>query len=364
MLDALRGIGALLVIYGHYHFELWPDRGGLITSSRGYLVVDVFFLLSGFVLAYAFYDRPSFDIWEFTKKRAFRLWPLHLASLFCFVLVMYLSGDAINELGLLLNVLLLHNAGFGDWHTNAFNYPSWSLSVELIVNLALAVVILAIPNRRWNTLLLAALGLISAAILFFTVDSLNKQVSNVFGFLNIGLLRGFITMPMGILAYRIFAAHRDWFERESRLRTLGVGVLLLLFVATLSLPSPYKTDFLYLPLYGAVILLLASPGTFWTGIARQFRFLGEISFAMYIGHMIVLKIMKETGFWPQDYVPGLLFAWGLSILLAIVAHHAIEKPAYDWLTRRWCKSPAPTANAAYQPAETRSAPALAKEKSL
>lgn len=333
----MRGIGALMVIYGHYHFELWPDRGGLILGSRGYLVVDVFFLLSGFVLAHAFYDRPTFDLWDFIKKRAFRLWPLHLASLFCFALLMYFSGDPINGVGLLLNVLLLHNVGFGDWQMNAFNYPSWSLSVELIVNVALAFVILAIPNRRWNTLFLAGLSATSAAILFCTVENLNLQVSNVLGVLNTGLLRGFITLPLGILAYRFYTAHKAWFERESILRTIGVGILLFLFVASLSLPSPYKTDFLYLPFYAAIILVCASPGAFWTGIARHFRFLGEISFAMYIGHMIVLKIMKETGFWPHDYVLGLLFAWALSILLAIFAHHRIEKPSYDWLTRRTCK---------------------------
>jgi peptidoglycan/LPS O-acetylase OafA/YrhL len=65
--------------------------------------------------------------------------------------------------------------------------------------------------------------------------------------------------------------------------------------------------------------------------------LGEISFAMYVSHMVILKLMKETGFWPHDYLLGLLFAWTVSGLVAALAHYGFEKPVYNWATKRWCK---------------------------
>lgn len=339
VLDAVRGIGALLVIFGHYHFELWPEVNSFIINSSGHLVVDVFFLLSGFVLAHAFYDKPSFHFWEYAKKRIFRLWPLHVVTFIACATIMYMAGDPISEKGLLLNLVLLHNIGIGDWSTNSFNYPSWSLSVELVANMAVGLIILAIPNRRWNSAVLIAMILISATILFFTVENLDQHARNVLEVVNTGLLRGFVSFPLGILAYRVFTAHRAWFDCDSVLRSICVGVMMVVLLATFCLPVPDRVDFLYLPFYAIAITMLASPGAFWEGLLGRFRILGTISFAMYVVHMIVLKIMEEIPFWPQDYVIGLLIAWVLSVALAAFAHYKIERPSYTWLTKHWSNKP-------------------------
>ena len=337
VLDAVRGIGALLVIFGHYHFELWPEKTSFIINSSGHLVVDVFFLLSGFVLAHAFYDKPEFHFWSYAKKRFFRLWPLHVVTFIACASIMYFAGDPISEKGLLLNFALLHNIGIGDWSTNSFNYPSWSLSVELVANMLVGLIILAIPSRRWNSLVLVGLILVSATILFFTVENLDQHARNVLGVVNTGLLRGFISFPLGILAYRFFTAHRDWFDRSSVIRSIGVGFLAILLLATFCLPVPNRVDFLYLPFYAVMIMVLASPGAFWEKLLSRFRILGTLSFAMYVVHMIVLKIMAEIPFWPQDYLGGLLVAWALSIALAAFAHYKIERPSYAWLSKQWGK---------------------------
>ncbi|ABI76943.1 acyltransferase family protein [Hyphomonas neptunium ATCC 15444] len=340
VLDAVRGIGALLVIFGHYHFELWPEVNSFIISSSGHLVVDVFFLLSGFVLAHAFYDKPSFNFWEYAKKRVFRLWPLHVVTFIACAVIMFWAGDPISEKGLLLNFVLLHNIGIGDWSTNSFNYPSWSLSVELVANMVVGLIILAIPNRRWNSAILAGLILLSATILFFTVENLDQHARNVLGVVNTGLLRGFISFPLGILAYRFFTTHRAWFDRTSVLRSIWIGFLAVVLLATFCLPVANRVDFLYLPFYAFMIMVLASPGAFWEGVLSRFRILGTLSFAMYVVHMIVLKIMEQIPFWPQEYVAGLFVAWALSIALAAFAHYKIERPSYAWLTRHMSNPPA------------------------
>lgn len=338
-LDGLRGIGALLVIFGHYNGELWLERDSFIFSSSAYLVVDIFFLLSGFVLAHAFYDKPDFGFWHFVKRRAFRLWPLHLATLAAFALIMYFCGDPIDGQALLLNILLLHNVGIGDWVLSGFNYPSWSLSVELAANLVVAGIILAIPDRRLNTLVLAMVSLCCAALLFFTVPNLNLHTQNLFGFVNTGLLRCFITFPMGILAYRLFTARRSWFEHTSWLHAVFIGALIAGILATLCLPGQSRKDLLYLGFYGFAIMFLASPGPFWTAALGRLRWLGDISFAVYLVHMVVLKLMKEIPFWPHDYLTGLIIAWCLSIALGALAHYMIERPCYSRLTRHTRRSP-------------------------
>jgi peptidoglycan/LPS O-acetylase OafA/YrhL len=348
VLDAARGIGALLVIVGHYHGTLWPERGGFITQSSGYLVVDVFFLLSGFVLAHAFFDKPGFDYREFAKKRVFRLWPLHMATLCLYVLLMLLAGDPISEKGLLLNILLLHNVGMGHWPMIGFNYPSWSLSVELVSNLVVGLIILAIPSRRWNTLALAALSLASVTLIVLTVENLDLHTRNVLGFVNTGLLRCFITFPLGILTYRLFMARRSWFAHSSPAYSVLVGVLIAVFFVTLCVPGRALTDLLYIPFYALIIMLLASPGPLWTRYLSQFRFLGSISFSVYLIHAPVLKFMQEIAFWPRDYAAGLVIAIALSLILGTAAHYTIERPSYDWFTRRWSKqtqnsSPVPAA---------------------
>lgn len=340
-LDALRGIGAPLVVYAHYTSEFWPYGENYLLHTSIYLLVDVFFLLSGFVLAHAFYDRANFNIWEFTKKRIFRLWPVHMLTLVVMSVLLVLVGDHVFKSGFLLNALMLHNVGLSERYLVWINFPSWSISVEFVTNLLVAVLVLAIPNKRWNSIALTALCVTSATILFFTVDNLGVFTENLFGGLNTGLLRGTVTILLGILAYRFFIANRSWFERTSLLRTVIFGVLLAAFFVTLFVPGKsIETDLLYLAIYTMLILALANPGPFWMPMLLRFRFLASISFSLYMVHMIVIRFMFEVPFWPRDFFVGLGIALLISIVLAALIHYKVERPAYDWLVRRW-SNPSP-----------------------
>ncbi|MEQ9507196.1 MAG: acyltransferase [Hyphomonas sp.] len=335
-LDALRGIGAPLVVYGHYTLMTRPYEESYLWHTSLYLLVDVFFLLSGFVLAHAFYDRPNFNFWEFTKKRVFRLWPVHMVMLAAMALLMILAGDPLYKRGLVLNAFMIHNVGIGHSLMVMINFPSWSLSVEFVTNLVVAALVLAIPNKRLNSLVLAGMCIASATILFFTVDDLDTFVENVHGGLNTGLLRGTLTLTMGILAYRFFIAHRSWFERTSPLRTMIVGALLAAFFVSLFVPvRSVNTDLLFLPMYALLILAMANPGPFWMPIMVRFRFLAGISFSLYMVHMLVIKFIMEVPLWAGNYYAGLLVAFALSIALATVLHFKIERPCYEWMTERW-----------------------------
>lgn len=334
-LDCARGALAFLVVLVHYNAEIWPYRDSFTKFSSAYLAVDFFFLLSGFVLAHAYFDRPNFSLWDFTKQRVFRIWPLHIVTLLGFLALMILSADEINWIGFVLNVLLLHNIGIGDWDMVGFNYPSWSISVEFVANLAIAALLAVVPIRRLNNVLLAGICIGCGLILYFTVDHLDLQLENVFGIVNTGLLRCFMTFCLGILAYRIFRTHRSWFEQTSLTRDIIYGLFLLAFVATLCLPGRNLIDLLYVPFYGVILLILASPGPFWTKVFSPTRFLGNISFGLYMTHMLVLKAKKEFFPWPYDYVTGLAIVVTASTISAIAAYYLIERPCYQALNRRY-----------------------------
>ncbi|MFN7056812.1 acyltransferase family protein [Hyphomonas sp.] len=336
-LDAARGIGALLVVFGHYNFEMWPERHFFTNQSSGYLVVDVFFMLSGFVLAHAFFDRPEFRFRDYAAKRIFRLWPLHMATLMAFAVLMLWNADPVSLKGFALNAMMLHNVGVGDLSMVGFNYPSWSISVEFVSNLVIGALLIAVPGRWLGNVMLAGICIVSAAILFATVPHLDRQLQNVFGGVNTGLLRGFVSFPLGILAYRFFSAQRGWFEQTSIARTVLIGLAILLFFTTLCIPGRSKADIAYLPFYALFITLIACPGPFWMAVFRPFLWLGKISFALYMVHMLVIKAMRETGAWPQDYAAGLAAVILVSVLLAAGAHYGVERPTYDVLNGIWSR---------------------------
>ena len=336
-LDALRGIAALVVVILHYNLVVWPEieTSTFIGKSDSYLAVDFFIILSGFVLAHAFFDKPGFDLWDFTKKRLFRFWPLHIVTLLATLTVMVAAHQSFDLRGVILNTLLMHNVGIGHWGL-AFNVPSWSLSVELAVNLIVGAFVVFAP-KRIEGLLLAGLAVLGGSVLLAWHHDLNVHRDNAFHFLNLGLMRGCLSFPLGILIYRFYRAHQESFARASVLRNWLTGMLLVCFVASFYLPGGTRRDFLLIPAYALVVLAMAAPGSFWTGLLSRLRFLGNISFSLYLVHFVILRIMALVRPWPHGYIGGLFLALTVSVAAAWVTHQAFEQPVYVWLTAHWCK---------------------------
>src|SRR6185369_9930176 len=128
----------------------------LPVAQQGYLGVDFFFLLSGFVLAYVHGEemrRPSWAVYgRFLALRLGRIWPAYLAALLAVVVISLMNGqlelDNYSVPRLLLHALMLQNWGF--IHAGEFNFPTWSVSAEWFVYLlfpVFAAILLRVPRN-------------------------------------------------------------------------------------------------------------------------------------------------------------------------------------------------------------------------
>lgn len=177
ILDGLRGVAALVVILFH-GFETYIPFFGTQHINHGYLAVDFFFVLSGFVIGYAYDDRwDRMSTWSFFKRRLIRLHPMVVAgTLFGACLFFFGESDYFSLIGgtepwkfflcIVLGLLMIP-AGTGldirGWgETNSLNGPNWSLTFEYIGNILYAFVL-----RRLPTVLL---GMLCVASAFLTMN--------------------------------------------------------------------------------------------------------------------------------------------------------------------------------------------------
>jgi len=167
---ALRGVAALLVVIFHFRSILAPvidlDAHTLF-FAHGYLWVDCFFMLSGFILCYVYGEMPgktSGGALHFLKARFARIYPLHIATLMALVCwqifipqITRQSPHLGNWSTFWLNVLDIHAWGFLDAYD--WNFPSWSISIEFAAYLTFPLICVGLVRLRTTTLILLALSL-------------------------------------------------------------------------------------------------------------------------------------------------------------------------------------------------------------
>ena len=248
LLDGLRGVAALLVVWYHV-FEGYQFASGsaiIQEINHGYLAVDFFFILSGFVIGYAYDDRwgKTLTLGKFFKRRLIRLHPMVVMGALI-GLVMFILQGAVTWNGtpasvpammiaLLCGMLMipaLPGGGYevrGNGEMFPLNGPAWSLFFEYIGNILYALFI-----RRFSTRALAILaGILSILLLWFTATDVCGY--GMFGVgwtldgLNFwgGLLRMLCPFTIGMLLSRVF--HRIQFKVKGAFWISSI-ILLLLF---------------------------------------------------------------------------------------------------------------------------------------
>ncbi|MFN4042243.1 MAG: acyltransferase family protein [Brevundimonas sp.] len=331
-MDGLRGVAALMV--AAYHT---PATYGLMPG--GYLAVDLFFALSGFVLAHSSLEKLSSlrAGVPFLVKRIVRLYPLYLVGLALGFLA-YLYAAIIEGnlwptaliVNLMLNGVFLpapQHYALNSWSAFALNGPAWSLSFEMFVNIILALTAFLYTPRR----LAMVLGLSSAALVAVAFFHGDLDVGSSISTFPLGAARVMFSFFVGIAIYRAWAA-----GKLERVIPWWLSISVLAVLIFLPVPAGYRVVSDPLIVMLAFPVLLASS----TGITPLplLQFLGRISYGVYIVHVPVLALLlvASADFLGQDFASfGLMGTW--TVLALVVALAALLNPV-DAAARRWLTS--------------------------
>ena len=351
VLDGLRGVASLMVVLFHI-LEVFsygdPTRQ---IVNHGYLAVDFFFLLSGFVIAYAYDDRwGGMSQWEFYKRRLIRLQPMVAmgsvigAALFYFQagsIFPNISGTPVWQVLLVMllgcTLLPLPKAfdirGWSELHP--LNGPAWSLFYEYIANIGYALIFRRLSHRALAVLVaLAAALLLEVALLGERRDLIGGWSLDGEG-LHVGFARLLYPFLAGMLLMRL-GKHID--SRHA------FAVCSLLLIAALSLPRFGGTPHHWSNgLYDALCVILLFPLIVAIGAGakrvdglsvRIARFFGDLSFPLYITHYPLIYVYTV---WVVDkrVSPGDGAIWGAALMIAAIAIAYASLKFYDEPVRRW-----------------------------
>ena len=303
-LDSLRGIAALFIVF--YHMGDFGWVSGWTPFRSGWMLVDFFFVLSGFVIAASYGARlaEGYPRGGFLLVRIGRVYPLHLAVVAGFTLLEFavfrpILGEA-HGLGQWVRGTFLLDA-FAIGAGNFYAPVSWAVGVELVLY---ALAALLFGRGRFGlavAVMLAAAGAWGMWTHFQVIG---------FGFL---LQRGLFDFPIGVLAFKL---HRRWsgIKPNGPMLTATEAVLLALFFWLLWIPGKDgRWVILAAPLYAAIVLVFARDrGLFARALqAKPFLWLGQLSFALFMVHLFWVIL-------PNRFGPGILLALGHADWIASV----------------------------------------------
>lgn len=276
-LDAMRGLAAIVVM-------LWHTTETKPLIGNGYLSVDFFFALSGFVLAKAYESKLASGLSraKFIKIRVLRLYPMYFLGMLIGIVAVVAKAIGSHATpavpiapAVAYGIFMLPAVGLQTLFP--LNTPSWSLFFELLINVVFCLLLVRISKS-----IIIAVCLISGGVMAWATLSVGNAD---FGFnwatSPLGLVRVTFGFSVGLLIWRLNIAH---FSRRSWLALLPMGLLLILLVAPV--PDALRG------IYAAAFVLIATPsllmmGAIWqapSAIRPLCNVSGELSYPLYAIH--------------------------------------------------------------------------------
>lgn len=381
ILDGLRGVAAMMVVAFHL-FETYYHMGPDQPVNHGYLAVDFFFALSGFVIGYAYDDRWNrMSTWTFLKRRLVRLHPMLIFGTLIGALLFYFQGEVPGWENILqtpwwmLALICLWGftlipvpksldiRGWGDMYP--LNAAQWSLMWEYVANVFYTLVI-----RRFSRWMLVLFVMLSATLtvmlcmnidLFGVLTARTAHAYTVIGgwsldpdHLLIAITRLCYPFFAGLLLSRLFTG-ADGGKKSLRLDTFhmrgGFWWCSLAVIVLLAMPriggAPVE-NFWMNGIYELVCILLFFPlivaigaGSKVTGTRGQVicQFLGDISYPLYVTHYPLIYVqMSFAASYPHlptsTHVAVAVSIFILSIFVAYASFKLYDLPVREWLRKK------------------------------
>lgn len=367
ILDGLRGVAAFVVVLYHL-VECYPAEYVSAFMAHGYLAVDFFFALSGFVIGYAYDDRwGNMTTWGFFKRRITRLHPMVIMGVLVGVCFFYYSGDCeifdkvdgaawwmllVQAFLLICMIPLPPSMDIRGWgELTSIDGPIWTLMFEYVANIFYALFL-----RRIGRIFLMVLVVCSAILtadctlhlnIFGILETEWQQYSVIGGFylnpenLYIGYVRLLYPFLCGLLLSRC--------GKTIKMNN-GFIVTALMVLVMLGVPFLGNEQKIYDGIYQLICILLVFPLILSIGAGSTLGkktsgicvFLGEISFPLYITHYPLIYMHTSWYHRHPDAPLGthilvaactLLIAFGL----AYSALRLYDEPVRAWLKEHWLK---------------------------
>ena len=362
LLDGLRGVAALMVIWYHvFEGYAFASDTMITTFNHGYLAVDFFFILSGFVIGYAYDDRwgKNFTMKDFIKRRLIRLHPMVIMGAVVGAITFYIQGSvqwdgthigiSMVMLSLLCTIFFIPampGVGYevrGNGEMFPLNGPCWSLFFEYIGNILYALFIRRLSNKAL-TIVVVLLGVALASFAIFNVSGYgNIGVGWTLDGVNFigGLLRMLFPFSMGMLLSRNF--------KPMKLRG-AFWICTLVMIALFAVPYLEGTESICTNgIYEAFCIIIAFPILLWIGASgtttdkkstQICKFLGDISYPIYVIHYPFMYLFYAWLIKNQLFTLGetwqvalCVYAW--NILFAYLCLKLYDEPVRKYLAKRF-----------------------------
>jgi peptidoglycan/LPS O-acetylase OafA/YrhL len=344
-LDGMRGVGAVLVVMGHGALFF----GNVDIAVGGPVLVDAFFMFSGFVIAYAYEPRfaAGMGVRSFMVQRLIRLMPLAmLATLLgyiCLALCVRIFDDDISQVAMLARVVpemfLIPAVTLGaNDDLFKFNVPLWSLLFEILANV-IYVLMIPILTRRVLIATVVFSGIILAllSIAHGTTDG-GSELLNA----PVGMARAAFGFFAGVLIYRFAGS-----PRQPRTNTTWMALVPMFALVPIAFIPPQGD---LKPLTQLLAIMAVAPLVVFLGQRLEpprflhpiMRWTGEVSFAVYVFHWPLLMVLRYY----EEANPGSLTSLGpivgilflaVVVLVSWVLSTFVDAPLRKWLmqlTRR------------------------------
>ncbi|MDZ7959047.1 MAG: acyltransferase [Aulosira sp. DedQUE10] len=363
-LTSLRGIAALVVVVHHFSYYTLPKTGATLSAysdffRNGYLWVDFFFILSGFIMSHVYIRDfaakvSSNNYRSYLLSRFARIYPLHIFILFLFIGLEILKIFLLNHsaftgkfhlTALFANIFLLQafdlNCSPWFWCNTYWNEPAWSISVEFIIYCVFPFLLFfLLKNTQKNDLIIYVYTLFSLLLL---VTFTRGNLDSIIGIPSIA--RCGLECVLGIITYKVY--RQSNYKKYFNVNLLAIIAITWIIVIMHNYWHNLRSlhNWLVLPAFSLLILAVSvNNNSVISKIlnSRLMLYLGTISYSIYMVHWLIQELLKL--FWIYKYndafgkgfteYEALVSLGGfliITLLVASLTYRFVEVPMRNYL---------------------------------
>jgi peptidoglycan/LPS O-acetylase OafA/YrhL len=366
-LTSLRGIAALIVVVFHFCYYILPSAGVVLSSysnlfGNGYLAVDLFFMLSGFIMTHVYLDRFDLGVskssyWEYLRSRFARIYPLHLFTLAVLVglelVKIFLPNfhaftGQFTLTSLFASIFLLQAFDLSCppllWCNTYWNEPAWSISVEFVIYCLFPFILFVLLKTKPRTDTIVYV--VTLIAIFLLIKFTRGTLSTIVGIPSI--VRCGLECVLGIITYKVYRSNKYHKYLKLDILAIAAAILITLIMHTWAEQLHGLHDWSSLPAFSILILALANNSS--GSISKLMNsplllYLGTISYSIYMVHWCLGELLKTFWLYKFQIVFGSDFSGDRSILAlglfipvvlltASLTYKFIEVPMRDRLRPR------------------------------